>query len=523
MQYQRYRDWTEHQVLLDADEFITKYELHDLRDILRKGALLAHDPTNASYAEGLTREPPILANTIAARPSSIQRVLQCVLFVVAAGACGMMAPGYLIDEYDPDSIQWIYVMPYLAGCIFTALLSRFLTSHKIMLAFGVIGLIRPLVEALCLGYYSRMQVFVYKSSFIGLGAVQTCTAPIYLAEISEPWLRNYLISAWIAIVSMISTLGSRLESTTPLTLVSPLLFLATMMTSWESPYPLISRGQMRHAYRSLRSLRPSDLAAARDLFRIHHHLEINGQGVRQRISSWRPLCSIQTCRALLRLFVFLLAFVLMRFQYDSQVGMLVQMTLDQRLFSFPFALIFIFFVMRAMKKFGLRSVFVGTILLDLVTIWVLNLRNMWDVLGSEPAGLVPQVMWKTALVTMSVGSFSPEHREFGVSVMSLFFYGSILLVELLAKAHVYSISNRLFGVLDVAALILVTMFTIDISAFSLEEIQTKVAMPLDKVASYRVRVELPYLFNRYCLRRDVELVPLDEYHPCFDEIALGEA
>ena len=29
--------------------------------------------------------------------------------------------------------------------------------------------------------------------------------------------------------------------------------------------------------------------------------------------------------------------------------------------------------------------------------------------------------------------------------MTLFFYGSILLVELLAKAHVYSISNHLFG------------------------------------------------------------------------------
>lgn len=58
-------------MLLDADEYIAKYELHDLRDILRKGALLAHDPTNASYAEGLTRDPPILANTIAARPPSI--------------------------------------------------------------------------------------------------------------------------------------------------------------------------------------------------------------------------------------------------------------------------------------------------------------------------------------------------------------------------------------------------------------------------------------------------------------------
>ncbi|KAK1144341.1 hypothetical protein N8T08_005493 [Aspergillus melleus] len=352
MQYQRYRDWTEHQVLLDADEFITKYELHDLRDILRKGALLTHDPTNTSYAEELTRDPPILANTIAVRPPSIRCIVQFVLFVVAAGACGMMAPGYPIYEYD--SSKWIYVMSYLAGCIFTALLSRFLTSHKIMLAFGAIGFIRPLVEALCLEYYSGLQS----------------------------------------------------------------LFLLI-----------------------------------------------------------------------------------------------------------PIALILIFFVMRAVKKFGLRNFLVGTILLDLFSIWMLNLLdllNMWDAMGYESGSFILQVMWKTALVTMSVGSFSPAHRGFGVSVVSLFFYGSILLVELLAKAHVYYISNHLFGVLDVAALVLVTLFTIDVSVLSLEEIQTKLAIPLDKVASYRIRVELPYLFHRYCLRRDVELVPLDEYYPCLDEIALSE-
>ncbi|KAI9037044.1 uncharacterized protein KD926_000911 [Aspergillus affinis] len=177
IQYQGYRDWTEQQVLLNADEFITKYELHDLRDILRKGALLAHDPTNASYAKGLEQDPPILANTIAARPPSFRRMLQFWFFVVAAGTC---------NGYDPDAIQWVYVMPYLAGSIFTALLSRCLTSRNIMLTFGAIGLIRSIVDVLWLDMSSDLQIKAHKLFLLGLGAVQMCTAPVNLAEISEP-------------------------------------------------------------------------------------------------------------------------------------------------------------------------------------------------------------------------------------------------------------------------------------------------------------------------------------------------
>lgn len=46
----------EHEILLDADELATKYNLDDIRDVLRKGALLACDPTNFERVEGLTEE-----------------------------------------------------------------------------------------------------------------------------------------------------------------------------------------------------------------------------------------------------------------------------------------------------------------------------------------------------------------------------------------------------------------------------------------------------------------------------------
>lgn len=72
-------------MLLDADEFITKYELYDVREILRKGALLAHDPTNVVYVEEL-RQASAETHTgaIPSRPPSIGSLVRCVLFAVAA-------------------------------------------------------------------------------------------------------------------------------------------------------------------------------------------------------------------------------------------------------------------------------------------------------------------------------------------------------------------------------------------------------------------------------------------------------
>jgi hypothetical protein len=44
------------QILLDADEFVTKYELDDIRGEIRAGALLLEPHDNLEIIEGLTEE-----------------------------------------------------------------------------------------------------------------------------------------------------------------------------------------------------------------------------------------------------------------------------------------------------------------------------------------------------------------------------------------------------------------------------------------------------------------------------------
>jgi hypothetical protein len=44
------------QILLEADEFVTKHNLHDIRDLIRMGALLFHEPQDFVRVEDLTED-----------------------------------------------------------------------------------------------------------------------------------------------------------------------------------------------------------------------------------------------------------------------------------------------------------------------------------------------------------------------------------------------------------------------------------------------------------------------------------
>ncbi|GLA53833.1 hypothetical protein AnigIFM63604_011137 [Aspergillus niger] len=49
-------DLRSHHILLDADEFVTKYDIDDLRDEIRTGALLVDDPDHIGCFECLADE-----------------------------------------------------------------------------------------------------------------------------------------------------------------------------------------------------------------------------------------------------------------------------------------------------------------------------------------------------------------------------------------------------------------------------------------------------------------------------------
>ncbi|PLB47215.1 hypothetical protein P170DRAFT_478076 [Aspergillus steynii IBT 23096] len=269
---------------------------------------------------------------------------------------------------------------------------------------------------------------------------------------------------------------------TSLALLFHVMFLAAVTTSWESPYALIARDEMRNAYRALRSFRSSGLAAAQDLFRIHHRFEMGGR--RQANPSRRTLVSnFKICRALLPSLVLLLPLILVGFDYEALLGtgettpdtpqMSAEFIFLTLFFTILFTVLGVFFLLRATRRLGLRSVLIGTILLDLLVRYVLYLSKLSGL--SLPPGAIPHIVWKTALLTL---------------------------------------------IPDISALVLIFLFTIDTMHLNLEEAEDRLAISLKKVVVYRIRVELPYLFQRYCLRRNVELLSFDEFYHSFDEITL---
>ncbi|KAL3472586.1 hypothetical protein BJX99DRAFT_235215 [Aspergillus californicus] len=58
------------QVLLDADEFVTKYKLDEMRDEIRTAAFLVDDPGNIECVEGLT-DGDLRTLTLESRPTPI--------------------------------------------------------------------------------------------------------------------------------------------------------------------------------------------------------------------------------------------------------------------------------------------------------------------------------------------------------------------------------------------------------------------------------------------------------------------
>ena len=56
MQLERNITRREHQILLEIDEFATKFNLGHIRELLKKAALVAHNPIDSARTEGLNEE-----------------------------------------------------------------------------------------------------------------------------------------------------------------------------------------------------------------------------------------------------------------------------------------------------------------------------------------------------------------------------------------------------------------------------------------------------------------------------------
>ncbi|KAI9367314.1 hypothetical protein BJX61DRAFT_529024 [Aspergillus egyptiacus] len=285
------------QILLDADEFTTKYELDDVRTEIRAAALMLDDPDDIGRVEGLTegdvaalrlerRPPPIFSRIIVDWWWSFPRV--CTIGGILWGFIEQL-PSPLIPEKDfspdpPSGRQTVAELmrsglPTIACCIigvWCAVPMLRYSGRRVAacraLALKSAGLVGGLAFRAA---YLRVLAGVLSTAASGM---VYCTIPMYLAETSPSSKRGSVLLTWYLsqrVGILFSAVGSQLsgDDTSALAywlmMLLPVALGACFWNSPESPYWYTRQGEMREAYKALREYRDSAVQTSRDLYRIY--------------------------------------------------------------------------------------------------------------------------------------------------------------------------------------------------------------------------------------------------------------
>ncbi|PYH41657.1 uncharacterized protein BP01DRAFT_406723 [Aspergillus saccharolyticus JOP 1030-1] len=287
------------QVLLDADEFVTKYELDDIRDQIRIGALLLDDPNNIEGINGLTDEdiqtlkaerlvPPLNLKLIASVWWLDYPRLSC-----AGGV--FMGYGKAMFLRLPESLGW-WSSPHSLGTLvgpwYTILALSYFGRRKVAFVAAALQLAATIVVVITKG--SRLLDLAMAS----LWAALECAIPIYLAEISPHASRGCILLTF-SLAKQYGVLLANGATTDGIgsicaNIMSQLIgILAVLFFSSESPYWLGQRGEMRQAHKVLTKYRDNGIQASRDLYRIY-----KSQILETKLSERKRTMTIETTQAL---------------------------------------------------------------------------------------------------------------------------------------------------------------------------------------------------------------------------------
>ncbi|KAJ5808106.1 hypothetical protein N7474_009375 [Penicillium riverlandense] len=288
------------QLLRNVEEFCKKYQLEEYRETFVKGALISQDPANATNLPELTdeeREALIREHTHKwsqpwklywlAAMCSLAAAVQGMDETVNNGAQTKYA-AHLGIKNRPLILGLVVSAPYLAcavlGSWLTEPLNRYFARRGTIFISCVIAAIASIWEGVA---NSWANLFVARFVLgLGIGSKST-TVPVYAAECSPAPIRGALVMMWqmwtafgimlgnimgVAFGGLAPDLGWRLMLGS--TVVLPIIVCAQVYYCPESPRWLIQQDKVNKAFKSFRTLRPTDLQAARDLYYAYVGVEL---------------------------------------------------------------------------------------------------------------------------------------------------------------------------------------------------------------------------------------------------------
>ncbi|UNI20180.1 hypothetical protein JDV02_006296 [Purpureocillium takamizusanense] len=568
-------------LLADVDKFCRRKGLEAHRRILRKGALVAQDPTgyeDITGEEALTDEEIESLRDEVLHKWRIPRVLYLTIITCSIGAAVQGwdqtgSNGANLDFprafgigsasiHDNVIVGLVNAAPYIG----TALVGAWL-SDPINHRWGRRGTIfvaahfclwPVLASAFC---NTWVQLFGCRLLLgVGMGT-KASTVPIFAAENSPAPIRGALVMSWqlwtafgiflgtcanlvvkhIGPESWRYQLGSAFIPAVPLAL---LIYFCP-----ESPRWYIKKNRYLDALHSLLRLRNSPVQAARDLYYIHVQLQVEQEfiGHGNYIGRFIELFTIPRIRR-----ATLAAFVVMIAQQMCGINIIAFYSttvfrdagasdFNALLATWGFGLINFLFAFPAIwtiDTFGRRSLLLFTFP---QMAWTLLAAGLCTLIPPGPAhiGMVALFVYLFAVFyspgegpvpfTYSAEVFPLSHREVGMAfaVATCLFWASVLSITfplMLAQLGVRG-AFGLYAMLNILALVMIFLAVPETKQRTLEELDYIFGVPTRVFARYQVTKALPWWCKRWLLfRKNATLEPLyqldvAEHHEEEDEVA----
>ncbi|KAF4974786.1 hypothetical protein FZEAL_8363 [Fusarium zealandicum] len=556
-------------LLSDVDDFCRRKNLDDYRELIRKGALVAQDPTgyedieneeklNDAEIEALRNEilhkwrvPFVLYLTVAT--CSIGAAVQGWDQTGSNGANLEFPNAFGIGSdsiHDKLLVGLVNAAPYVGTSVFGCWLSDPLNQHygrRGTIFFAANFCLWPVIGS---AFCNNWQQLLACRMLLGIGmGTKASTVPIFAAENSPAPIRGAFVMSWQmwtafgiflgtcanVLVTKIGHNAWRYQLGSAFLPAVPLMILIFFCP--ESPRWYMKKDRYRDAMKSLLRLRNHPIQAARDLYYIHAQLELELEfmGKGSYVSRFVELFTIpRVRRATIASFVVMIAQQMCGINiiafYSTNIFKESGASDNQALLaSMGFGLVNFVFAWPAVwtiDTFGRRSLLLFTFPQMAWTLLAAGLCTLIPGTGGAHLGLVAMFVYLFAAFyspgegpvpfTYSAEVFPLSHREVGMSwaVATCFFWATVLSITFpltLVRLHAIG-AFMMYSGFNFLALIMIFLFLPETKQRTLEELDYIFAVPTRVFMKYQVTKALPWWIRRWILfQRNATLEPLYQF------------
>ncbi|KAJ2981384.1 hypothetical protein NUW58_g6702 [Xylaria curta] len=556
------------QLLADVEEFAHEHGLDEYVPLLRKGALVAQDPTcfeDIQGAEALDEAEIYALKREITHKWSVPRTLYLTIITCSIGAAvqgwdqegsngaNLTFPRQFeiggSSDHDVFLVGLINAAPYvgsaLIGCWFSDPLNNYFGRRGTIFISAIFCLLTPIGGAVT----QNWEQLLVTRLLLGLGmGIKASTVPIFAAENSPASIRGALTMTWqmwtafgiwlgtIAnlIVGRVGPIAWRLQIGSAFIPAVPLC--ALILFCPESPRWYIKKGRYAEAMQSLLKLRNNPIQAARDLYAVYTQVQIESHviGEATYITRFIDLFRIPRLRrATGAAFVVMIAQQLCGINiiafYSSTIFRAANADDYQALLaSFGFGAINFIFAFPAfwtIDTFGRRSLLLFTFPNMAWTLLAAGLFNLLPTESTARIALVALFIYIFAAFyspgegpvpfAYSAEVFPLSHREVGMAfaVATNLFWAAVLSItfpKILESLGVVG-AFGLYAGFNILGFVLIFLWVPETKQRTLEELDYIFAVPSTMFIKYQFSKALPWWFKRWVLfQKSATLEPL--YH-----------